>query len=70
MAARSATLQMGYLLEGLFGGVALVWRGYGVLGLILGAGMVLAAGLILKATDPPEQKATESTVTVGSEGRS
>jgi predicted MFS family arabinose efflux permease len=52
MAARTATLQIGYLLGGLLGGAALAWSGYAALGFILGAGMILAAVLALRVTDP------------------
>lgn len=53
MAARTAATQMGYLL----GGAVLAWSGYEALG--LGAGMVLAAALILRVTDPPAREVAD-----------
>lgn len=70
MAARTATLQMGYLLGGLLGGAALAWSGYAALGLILGAGMILAAVLVLRVTDTPEEEVAEPAVVAESRGRS
>jgi len=70
MAARTATLQMGYLLGGLLGGAVLAWSGYAALGLILGAGMILAAVLVLRVTDPREVEGTEPAVVAGGRGRS
>lgn len=70
MAARTATVQMGYLFGGLFGGAALAWSGYAALGLILGAGMILAAGLVLHVTDPSTKEVAEPTVAEGSKGSS
>jgi predicted MFS family arabinose efflux permease len=70
MAARTATLQIGYLLGGLLGGAALAWSGYAALGFILGAGMILAAVLVLRVTDPPEEEVAEPAVVAGSRGRS
>ncbi len=67
MAARTATLQMGYLLGGILGGAALAWSGYAALGLILGSGMILAAVLVLRVSDPPEEEVAEATVAVGGE---
>lgn len=45
----AAATQIGYLL----GGAALAWSGYGALGIVLGAGMILAAALIPRVTDYP-----------------
>ncbi|CAN5879165.1 hypothetical protein BH18ACT11_BH18ACT11_17490 [soil metagenome] len=67
MAARTATLQMGYLLGGILGGAALAWSGYAALGLILGSGMILAAVLVLRVSDPREEEVAEATVAVGGE---
>ena len=52
MAARTAAIQMGYLLGGLIGGATLALGGYGALGLVLSTGLILGAALVLRVTDP------------------
>lgn len=69
MAARTAALQMGYLLGGLAGGAAQAWSGYGVLGIIIAAGLILCAALVLRVNDPPARKVAEPGVVAGSGGR-
>jgi predicted MFS family arabinose efflux permease len=56
MAARTATTQMGYLLGGLIGGATLAWSGYATLGIVLAAGLLLCAALVLRVSDPPARK--------------
>ena len=68
MAARTAVLQMGYLLGGLVGGATLAWGGYAALGLVLGAATVLSAALVLRVDDPLAQEVAEPPVAAGSEG--
>ncbi len=69
MAARTAALQMGYLLGGLAGGAAQAWSGYGVLGIIIAAGLILCAALVLRVNDPPAREVAEPGVVAGSGGR-
>ncbi|MGF1473057.1 MAG: MFS transporter [Rubrobacteraceae bacterium] len=70
MAARTAALQIGYLLGGLVGGVTLVWSGYAALGLVLGTAMTLTAALILRVSDPLKPEIVEPTVAAASKDRS
>ena len=62
MAARTAATQMGYLLGALIGGAALAWRGYAALGIVLAAGLILCAALILRVTDQPARTVVEPAV--------
>ena len=48
MAVRTASTQLGYLLGALIGGAVIVAMGYGPLGLVLAAGLVLSALLVLR----------------------
>ncbi len=68
MSARTATLQMGYLLGGLLGGATLAWSGYAALGIIIAAGLVLCAALVLRVNDPLAREVAEPAVAVGSKG--
>jgi predicted MFS family arabinose efflux permease len=52
MAARTAAIQMGYLLGGLIGGATLAMGGYAALGIALATGLILGAALVLRVTDP------------------
>jgi predicted MFS family arabinose efflux permease len=52
MAARTAAIQMGYLLGGLIGGATLALGGYAALGIALATGLILGAALVLRVTDP------------------
>lgn len=68
MSARTAATQMGYLLGGLVGGATLAWSGYAALGIIIAAGLVLCAALVLRVNDPPTREVAEPAVAVGSKG--
>ena len=52
MAARTAAIQMGYLLGGLIGGATLALGGYAALDIVLPTGLILGAALVLRVTDP------------------
>ena len=52
MAARTAATQVGYLLGAVIGGAVIAGPGYGTLGVVLGAGMVASALLILRVDSP------------------
>jgi predicted MFS family arabinose efflux permease len=52
MAARTAATQAGYLLGGLIGGATLALSGYAALGIVLAAGLILCATLVMRVTDP------------------
>ena len=52
MAARTAAIQMGYLLGGLIGGATLALSGYAALGIVLATGLILCATLVMRVTDP------------------
>jgi predicted MFS family arabinose efflux permease len=54
MAARSAATQLGYLLGAVIGGAVIAGAGYGMLGIVLAAGMAASAALILRVDDPLE----------------
>jgi predicted MFS family arabinose efflux permease len=54
MAARSGTIQLGYLLGAAIGGVAIAGPGYGALGILLAVGMAASAVLVLRVDDPLE----------------
>lgn len=51
MAARTAATQLGYLIGAVVGGAVIAGPGYGVLGLVLAAGMVLSAWLALRVRE-------------------
>ena len=70
MAARTAATQIGYLFGGLVGGATLAWSGYGALGLLLGAGTILAAALVLRVADPLKSELVEPAVVAASKSRS
>jgi predicted MFS family arabinose efflux permease len=53
MATRTATTQLGYLLGALVGGAVTAGAGYGGLGAVLGAGMVLSAILVIRVDEQP-----------------
>lgn len=67
MSARTATVQMGYLLGGLVGGATLAWSGYAALGIIIAGGLVLCAALVLRVNDPLAREVAETAV--GGKGR-
>jgi predicted MFS family arabinose efflux permease len=54
MAARTAATQLGYLLGAVIGGAVIAGPGYGTLGIVLAAGMVTSAWLMLRVDDPRE----------------
>jgi predicted MFS family arabinose efflux permease len=54
MAARTAATQLGYLLGAAVGGILIAAAGYGLLGLVLAAGMALSGVLVLRVQDPLE----------------
>ena len=54
MAARTAATQLGYLLGAVIGGTVIAGPGYGTLGIVLAAGMVTSAWLMLRVDDPRE----------------
>lgn len=68
MAARTATLQMGYLLGGLVGGATLAWSGYAALGIIIAASLILCAALVLRVHDPLAREVAGPAMAVGSKG--
>jgi predicted MFS family arabinose efflux permease len=51
MAVRTAATQLGYLMGALIGGAVIVKMGFGALGLVLAAGLVLSAVLVLRVED-------------------
>ena len=51
MAVRTAATQLGYLMGALIGGAVIVGMGFGALGLVLAAGLVLSAVLVLRVED-------------------
>ena len=60
MAARTAANQLGYLLGAVVGGLVIAGTGYGGLGIVLAAGMVGSAWLILRV-DQPARRAGRAT---------
>jgi predicted MFS family arabinose efflux permease len=52
MGARTASAQLGYLVGALVGGAVLALTGFGTLGIVLFAGMVLSAVLLSRVSDP------------------
>jgi MFS transporter, YNFM family, putative membrane transport protein len=54
MAARTAATQLGYLLGAVIGGAVIAGPGYGTLGVVLAAGMLTSAWLMLRVDDPRE----------------
>ena len=61
MAARTAVTQLGYLVGAVIGGAVIVGAGYGTLGGVLAAGMVVSALLVLRVGESsvPSPTATE-----------
>lgn len=57
MAARTAAVQLGYLLGAVIGGAVLADGGYAALGTMLAVGMMASALLILRVDDPVEAPA-------------
>lgn len=55
MAARTAATQLGYLIGAVVGGVLIAGPGYPVLGLVLAAGMVVAAWLALRVDEDVDE---------------
>ncbi len=51
MAARTATTQLGYVVGAVVGGAIIAGQGYAALGLVLAAGMLASAGLVLRVDD-------------------
>lgn len=60
MSVRTAVVQLGYLLGALVGGTVLAVSGYAALGVVLGAGMILSAALVmrLRSAVPAAETAT------------
>jgi predicted MFS family arabinose efflux permease len=52
MAARTAATQLGYLLGAIVGGAVIAGAGYAALGVVLAAGMLGSAALIMRVDDP------------------
>ena len=52
MGARTASAQLGYLVGAVVGGAVLALAGFGALGFVLFAGMVVSAGLLARVGDP------------------
>jgi predicted MFS family arabinose efflux permease len=48
MAVRTGATQLGYMLGSLVGGAVIVGMGYGALGLVLAAGLIISASLVLR----------------------
>jgi predicted MFS family arabinose efflux permease len=58
MAARTASAQIGYVVGALLGGVILAVADFGTLGFVLCAGMLIAAMLLSRVSDPTAQVRT------------
>jgi predicted MFS family arabinose efflux permease len=57
MGARTAATQLGYLLGAVIGGAVIAGPGFGTLGFVLAAAMVLSGWMVLRVRDPRERPA-------------